>query len=157
MIISVSGTPGTGKSAAACIAAERLGWELVELNKFAEIKNLYAGYDEERKCKIVDIERMKKEISKISSKNMILESHYAHDMPCDIAVILRTSPGELRRRLLKRGWPKRKIDENAEAEIMEICKSEAIEQGKRVVEIDTTNKTPQKVAEEIVNYARHES
>jgi len=156
MIISISGTPGTGKTDVAKALAKRLGWGLVELNKLAEQKGLYSGYDKGRKCKIVDIDRVKREIEKMAKtkKNMVLESHYAHDMPCDVAVILRTNPAELRKRLVGRGWTRQKIEENIEAEIMEVCKSEALELGRQVLEIDTTGKTAGMVAEGITKELR---
>ncbi len=33
---------------------------------------------------------------------------------------------------------------------MEVCKSEALEMGKKVLEIDTSGKKPEKVADEII-------
>ena len=152
MIISISGTPGTGKTCVAKALAERLGWKLIELNRLAEENRLYAGYDEGRNCRIVDIDRVKKEVEKLvrKNKNLILESHYAHDMPCDIVVMLRINPAELRRRLVAKRWTRRKIEENVQAEIMEVCKTEALEQGRDVLEIDTTGKTPRMAADDII-------
>jgi broad-specificity NMP kinase len=43
----------------------------------------------------------------------------------------------------KRGWPAAKIEENIEAEIMGVCKEEALEAGKKILEIDSTEKTAQ--------------
>ncbi len=158
-IIAISGTPGTGKTKVAKELAKRLGWKLIELNKLAEDMSLYSGYDRKRKCKIVDIGRVKKEIEKIAkvNKNLILESHYAHEMPCDFVVILRTNPGELRKRMKAKGWSREKIGENIEAEIMEVCKTEALEHGKNVLEIDTTGKKAERVAEEIARELRRKS
>jgi adenylate kinase len=153
MIIAISGTPGTGKTETARALADSLGWKLLDLNKLAEERDLYSGYDEARKCRIVDVEGLGRAVEGISGRerNIVLESHYAHEMPCDIVVMLRTNPGELRNRLVSRGgWTTRKIEENVQAEIMEVCKSEAIEMGKKVVEVDTTGKTPAMVAEDII-------
>jgi adenylate kinase len=152
MIIAISGTPGTGKTEVAKALADKLGWKLIELNSLAEERGLYSGFDKSRKCKIVDIDGVKKAAGLIAreSRNLVLESHYAHDMPCDVAVILRTRPAELRARLVGRGWTKRKIDENIEAEIMEVCKSEALELGRQVLEIDTSSRTAGSSAELII-------
>lgn len=152
MIISVSGTPKTGKTSVAKVLAKKLKWRLVSLNQLAEEKGLYLGYDMSRRSRIVDIPRLRTEIRRLSkiSKNMILEAHYSHDMPCDVVVILRTNPGELRRRMRRAGWSRKKIEENIEAEIMEVVKGEAMEKARTVLEIDTTGRKPDWVAEQIV-------
>ena len=150
MIIAISGTPGTGKTTVAKLLGERLGYEVISLNDFAREKNLLCGYDERRKCDIVDVEKIKSELRKLKKKNLVIESHYAHDMDSDVLIILRTNPGELRKRGREKGWRREKIEENVLAEIMEICKSEALEQGKGFYEIDTSNKTPKDVVDEIV-------
>ena len=153
MIIAISGTPGTGKTVVSEKLAKKLGWKIISLNKLAEEKNLYAGFDKRRKCKIVDIKRLSKEVKRIK-ENVVIESHYAHEMPADFVIILRTEPKELKKRLEKRGWPKKKIEENIESEIMEVCKTEALEHRKRVYEIDTTGKKTERVVDEIIHFLR---
>jgi adenylate kinase len=78
-------------------------------------------------------------------------------MPCDAVVILRASPSELRKRMKAKGWPKEKIEENTEAEIMEVCRAEALEQGRKVLELDTTGRTPKSAAGEIVKKLKKKS
>lgn len=158
MIIAISGTPGTGKSEAAKFLVEKLNqevghesWRLIELNRMAEQKKLYSGYDKKRDCKIVDIDGLSGEIGRIGDQDLILEAHYAHEMPADLIIILKTNPGVLRERLKKRGWKTAKVEENVLAEIMETCRSEALETGKRVFEVDTTEKSPEGVADEILS------
>ncbi len=152
MILAISGTPCTGKTTIAKKLGKKLGWIVIGLNELAEKRNLYCGYDKKRKCKIVDLDRIKKQLKQIakSERNLIIESHYAHDIPCDIVVILRCNPAELRKRMQSKGWSEAKIEENIEAEIMEICKSEALELGKKIIEIDTTGKPSEAVIKEIV-------
>ncbi len=160
-IVSISGTPGTGKTEAAKALVERLNeevgferWRLIELNKMAEQKKLHSGYDEKRGCHIADTDALSREIGRIGDQDIILESHYAHEMPADLIIILRTNPGVLRERLRARGWKTEKVEENVLAEIMEVCKSEALETGKRVFEVDTTGKGPGDAAEEILSVIR---
>ncbi|NOX71821.1 MAG: AAA family ATPase, partial [Candidatus Micrarchaeota archaeon] len=64
MIIAISGTPGTGKTTIAKKLAKELGFEYVSLNELAEELNLYEDFDEKRNTKIVNIERISKEIEK---------------------------------------------------------------------------------------------
>ena len=152
MIISISGTPRTGKTSVAGVLARKLGWTLISLNELARKKNLYLGYDRARKSRIVDVKKLRAEVARISrkEKDLIIESHYSHDMPCDAVVILRTNPAELRKRMRKAGWTKKKTEENVEAEIMEVVKGEAIEKAKLVMEIDTTGRKPEWVADQII-------
>ncbi len=138
-VICISGTPGTGKTEVAKALSKKLGWMSISLNDLAESKDLYAGYDEERDCRIVDEDKVRAELDRSAEMhNIIAESHYAHDMNCDWAVILRTNPAELRERLKNKGWKPKKIEENVISEIMEVCKSEAMERGMKVLEFDTT-------------------
>ena len=151
MIIAISGTPGTGKSEVAKLLAKNLGWKLVDLNKVAEEHNFYDDYDEERGCKIVDTKSLAGEVEVLGIKeDLVLEGHFSHDMPCDLVIVLRCNPGELRKRFEKRRWPKKKIEENIEAEIMGICKEEALERDKKILEIDTTGKETEKSVKEIL-------
>jgi len=155
MKISLTGTPGTGKTEVARLLVKRLGWKLIDLNALADMKNLYKGFDKKRGCKIVDIKCLSGEVEKTAG-DAIIEGHFSHDIPCDFIIVLRCKPGELRKRLEKRGWSEAKIEENIEAEIMGICREEAAESGKEFMEIETTNKntaeTVEKIEKELQKY-----
>jgi len=138
MIISISGTPGTGKTEVAKKVAEKLDFEYVSLNEIAEEKDLYVGYDEERKCRIVDTDAISEELRKRKDKNLVIESHYAHDIYSDIRIILTCQLKELRKRMEKKGWPEKKIEENMDSEIMEVIRSDTIESGNEFHEIDNS-------------------
>ena len=127
MLVAISGTPGTGKTTVADALGLALGWHVMHLNGIARSKKLWLGRDRRRGCMVVDVEALQEEVRRIQKKerNLIIESHYAHEMDADVTVILRCSPAELRKRLEKKGWSKTKIDENVEAEIMEVCRQEA--------------------------------
>ncbi|MBI4164030.1 MAG: DUF359 domain-containing protein [Candidatus Aenigmarchaeota archaeon] len=156
MIIAVTGTPGTGKDTISKVLAKRLGFKLVDLNKLARDKCLLKGYDQKRRCDIVDIRKLNEEVKKFR-RDLVIQSHYAHDLNADLVVVLKTDLKELRKRLEKRGWPEEKIKENLEAEIFEICKDEALQKTKKVFEFDTTEKNPEKTAEDILNVVYRES
>jgi len=151
MIVAITGTPGTGKTEVAKALAKRTGWKYFSLNEIAEDKNLYEGYDEERMSKIVSIEKLREEVNTLAAehRNLIIESHYAHDMPCDVIFVLRTEPAVLRKRMLNKGFHTEKVAENMEAEMMEVIKDEAFASGKETHEIDTTKKRPDDTAKEI--------
>lgn len=159
MIIAITGTPGTGKTEAAKALAKRMRWKWFSLNGIAEAKKLYGGYDKERMSKIVDIRRLREEVNMLATENenMIIESHYAHEMPCDAVIVLRTDPEVLRKRMMKKRFHMEKIAENIEAEMMQVILDEAQESRKRVYEIDTTRKSPEKAAREIEKIIRNQT
>ncbi|MFH1294699.1 MAG: adenylate kinase family protein [Candidatus Aenigmatarchaeota archaeon] len=149
MLLAISGTPGTGKTEVAEALAKLKRWRVIHLNDLAQKKGLYIGFDRKRDCKIVDLESLREEVKKLH-EDLIVESHYAHEFDADIIIILRCHPKELRKRLESRRWSKKKIDENVESEIMEICRQDSWEAGKKALEVDTTGREPKEVAEEIL-------
>ncbi len=148
MIIAITGAPCSGKTTVAKYLAKTLGINLVELNAFVMKKGIFSGYDSKRRCKIVDLGRLGREIKRMGG-NVIIESHYSHLLDPDFVITLKCSPKDLIRRMRRRLWTKRKIEENIEAEIMEICKSEVVERGLKFYEIDVTGKSPKEIAGEI--------
>ncbi len=146
--ISISGTPATGKTEVGKLLAKKLGFGFIQLNELAKKKNLYCGFDRKRKCRIVDIGKVEKEVEKVGG-NLVIESHYSQNIKSDLIVVLRCETKELRKRMERKKWTKEKIEENIEAEIMEVCLSEAVSSGERVVVADTTSRRAESVAEEI--------
>lgn len=143
MIISVTGTPGTGKTAVARELASVLSYEYVDLNSLASDKGLVTGTDPVRGSRIVDEEKL----SDLElPENCVVDGHLSHYVKPDFIVVLRTRPDQLKERLLKREWPPRKIQENVEAEILGVCSSESQGTGKKMVEFDTSDKDPERSA-----------
>lgn len=100
-----------------------------------------------RDSHIVDLECVETRVCGFSG---VVEGHTSHLLRCvDLVVVLRTHPDELRRRLEARGYHHSKICENVEAEAMGLIVSEAvsIHGVEKVVEIDTTGKAVDEVAE----------
>lgn len=149
-MVAISGTPATGKTEVARAVGRKLGWPVLELNQLAKERGLFSGYDEGRKADIVDLEGIQKALDNIEAPNMIIESHYAHEMASDIVIILRAGPDEIRKRGAEKGWGRAKAEENVVAEIMEVCKQDALDAGRKVFEVDTTGKSPARVAGEVV-------
>ncbi len=139
MILAITGTPGTGKTAVAKILAERMGANLISINKL--LNEIKSGWDRKRKTKIVDEEDVKKAVKKhvIPGKTNIVEGHLSHLVDSSIIVVLRCNPEELEKRLKRKKWSTEKIKENVQAEILDEI---SVESGKKAYEIDTGGRKP---------------
>ncbi|MCX8202438.1 MAG: AAA family ATPase [Candidatus Micrarchaeota archaeon] len=126
-IYILTGTPGTGKTT---IAKHLLkyGFQVIDLNSLVIKKRLWRA--KERGCKVVNIPALQKEVKseilrmgKQSDKAIVIEGHLACELkiPADMAIILRTRPDILIKRLKSRKYPNYKISENVEAELVDYC------------------------------------
>lgn len=148
MIITISGTPGTGKTAVAKELWKLLGWDVVSIAELVKEKKLKSAYDRNRKTRIVDEKTLDKDIRKFldKRKNYIIDGGLAHFVKGDICIVLRANPAMLERRMKKRKWPEEKIKENIEAEILDVVTAEALDTSKNIIEIDTSKKTAKQTA-----------
>jgi len=139
-VISISGTPCTGKTEISKLLSKKLGYKLIQINELAEKLKAFIGYDKKRQCKILDMKKLEKEIKKIK-ENVIIEGHTSHLFPVDIIIVLRCNPETLKKRLERR-YPSNhlKVQENLEAEILGVITSESVMKNKKVYEIDTSEK-----------------
>ena len=60
MAIIVTGSVGTGKTTLAKKLAKDLNHKYIDVNKIISENKLDEGYDEERKCKIIDTKKLNK-------------------------------------------------------------------------------------------------
>jgi len=153
MRIALTGTPGTGKTSASKILIKN-GIKVIDLNDLATSKNFVSGRDSKRKSKIIDTVKLNQYINKNfpANETIIFESHLSHLLKCmDKIIILRCHPKELQKRLKTKGWNKEKIQENVEAEILDVILVETTEIHKRenIFEINTTNKKIIQIVEDI--------
>ncbi len=154
MIISLTGTPGTGKTKISNIL-EKKSYNVIHLNDLIKKKNLFFDMDKKRKSRIVDTEKIDEHLSENITKEgvTIIESHLSHLLKTvDKVIILRCNPKTLKKRLQKRKWGREKINENIQAEALDIILCETLElfQDKNVFEINTTDKTPEEVCSCII-------
>ena len=114
--------------------------------------------DTDRKTQVVDLEALNDSLEELTKKKehpIIIDGHYSHELLnedlVNLLIILRKAPWELIQILQNRLYSYDKIWENLEAEIMGIIAGEA--KGyplEKLHEVDTTNKTPEKTVEEII-------
>jgi adenylate kinase len=156
--IIITGTPGTGKTSVSKIVSEKLESELISVNELVDQKHIYTGINKEKEYKEVDLNHLSREIQSViqnSPKNVIVEGHLAHyiekDEFVDLVIVLRARPDILRKRLNKRAWSDSKVQENLEAEALDICTFEAVTNfGEKVNEIDTSDISMVEVADQIL-------
>jgi adenylate kinase len=149
VIISITGTPGTGKSSAGSVLASR-GRRVIELGDLIKEQRLYDGMDEERGSLEVDTDALAERLpALLPDGDVILIGHLSHLVPTDLIVVLRCRPSVLEKRLEGRGWPEAKVRENMEAEALDVILVESIESGTDAAEVDTTLMTPSQVADAV--------
>ncbi len=164
MIIIVTGTPGTGKTTLSSMLASKLGGRHIDVSRLIEEEGLWVSVDEERSNALVaDIDAVKRRIRAENSRVLIIDSHFGEEFASGIrdeeavVLILRLDPFILAERLRRRGWPKRKIRENVEAEILGVCTANALSsEARRVCEIDATGLTAERLLDKALRIMRGE-
>jgi len=144
--IIITGTPGTGKTSLAQILSKKLGLKIINVKEMIEEKNICEAYDQENQCKIVNLKKLKplliKKIKK-SKEDLVIESHLSHHIPkqyVDLCLVTKTEIKTLQHRLEKRNYSPKKIRDNLDAEIFDLCLTEAQEAGHNIWIVDTTRK-----------------
>lgn len=147
LVVAVTGTPGTGKKTFARALAPKINASVIELNRLIEEAGAFR-LDSEG-TKVANPTKMRKVIAEEIAKrgNVIVEGHLSHLLPTRLlthVVVLRTHPKILEKRLRKKGQSGHKLEENLEAEALDIILWEAVKAHgmKKVYEIDTTRRTP---------------
>jgi adenylate kinase len=119
---------------------------------------LESTIDKERETFVVDPTKVSEMIKKIEDKKdeiFIIEGHYAVDVipraEVSIVFVLRRDPRELEYILQKRGYSSKKIWENINAELLDVCLGDALSNmnSNRICEIDISGKDVDFIVEEI--------
>ena len=145
MKITITGTPGCGKTTVAKLLSELTGISVFHLSNLIREKGFYTDYDEERDAYVTDVEKLTEFFK--GKEKFIAEGLVAHYIPSDLCIILRVNPSELPKRLAGRGYSPHKVSENVEAERLAVIATEVFENpiAPRIALIDTTNRTPEDV------------
>ncbi len=159
MIIALTGTPGTGKTAVCDFLGEhyRKQYHIIDLNKLILDEKLYTGKDEKRNCFNADMDKLEMRVKQIIARtsgirDTIMEGHLSHFLPGDAIIVLRASPVALRRRLGKRReYSFEKVKENANAEALDVILVESTHRSDKVYEINTTDATVRSVVKSVIS------
>ena len=147
MRVAVTGTPGTGKTTA--VEAVETDLDVLHLNEVIKSEGLTTGHDDERDTLVADIAGVDEWLA--GRDDVLFESHLAHLFDADRVVVLRCRPDKLEARLTERGESAESAAENAESEALDLILSETVNRHGEdsVYEIDTTDTSPETVAEAI--------
>jgi len=159
-VIIVTGTPGVGKTAVSQLLAEKLGASHIDLGEIVKRERLTAGFDRRRATLIADEDKLKRRVQELidqCTSNVIVDGHYAASIipkrQVTRAFVLRCHPAQLKERMDQRYLKDTKLWENLAAEILDVSLYDAVMNlsRRKVCEVDTTNKTVEVVAHEIMS------
>ncbi|MCL2607752.1 MAG: adenylate kinase family protein [Methanomassiliicoccaceae archaeon] len=152
MIISLTGTPGTGKTTIADGLREK-GEEVIDLNLHIEENGLKERFDKKRDTYNVDVIRLNRSLkdSVPKDKNVFLDGHLSHFLNCDVIIVVRCNPSVLRERLVKRNYSSQKIMENVQAEALDVILCESSGSDAHVFEIDNTSCTTEQAVSAVAD------
>jgi adenylate kinase len=159
-IIILSGTPGVGKTVLGKLLAKEAGFTFLSLSELVKKERLYERFDRRARSYIINEPAVRKRLKDYfedhRKKGVVFETHslssILHKTRGVVAVVLRLDPVVLAKRLGARNWPKLKIWENVEAEMIDASLYDSLKVlGKRrVLEIDTTGRRPEELVREIL-------
>jgi adenylate kinase len=160
-IIIVTGTPGVGKTVVARLLAKKMGFTLSSLGDLVRKDRLHKGFDRKARSYLIDEHSVRRKLQRYfedhRKKGIVFETHSVNSiLPRTrgmVAIVLRLDPLVLAKRLRARNWPKLKIWENVESEMIDVSLYYSLKAlGKtRVLEIDATGKSPEELVREIFN------
>lgn len=149
MVISITGSPGTGKSTV-CSKLSESGYSVTSVRKLAEQNNCIEEYDSAQDTYPIDVNalRVKSDLSEYD----FIDGHLSHLLRTDAVVILRCKPESLKSRLEKRGYSEKKIRSNLEWEYLSGIASELSQDARPIIELDTTSSKISDLIDQILNF-----
>jgi adenylate kinase len=148
-VIIITGTPGTGKTSLALEIAKN-GYEYVDANKVIEQNNLVESFDKKRDTNVVDEKKLSDAFVKLikTKKALVIDSHMSHCIPAkyvNVCIVTKCNLKVLKKRLENKGYSKEKVRENLDAEILDVCLTEAEEAGHKLLIVDTSVRKPRDI------------
>ena len=85
---------------------------------------------------IAIISKLSKEKKEKGLNGVIVDSHLSHYLDCDYCIVVRSDIKKINKRLKARKYPAKKIEDNIQSEIFEICLDEARNAGHKIILIN---------------------
>ncbi len=139
--VAVTGTPGCGKTTLCGLLAAR-GHTVLDVAGLAAQAGAVAGHDPDDDADVIDIDAIQ---DLPLPADCYVDGHLSHYLAVDEIWIVRCDPDLLRGRLEARGYSPAKVQENWEAECMDLVLLEALDAGVRVVQRDGTRRSPEEL------------
>jgi adenylate kinase len=134
-MIVITGTPGTGKTTLAESLGKVLKLPVIHVNDLVK-KKKKLSLGREKGSIVVDTKALKKELRGFKG---IAEGHILCEISLPAtAIVLRTDPRELEKRLKKKKYGKKKVRDNVEAEALDYCLIRARQNYPHLVQVNTT-------------------
>ena len=155
MIIIVTGTPGTGKTTVSKWLSQKLKIPYLNVKKLIVKNKLYEKYDKKTSSYIVDTKLLNNKIVKEirNRKDIIIDSHLSHfisNKEVDLCIVCTCELKKLNKRLEKRKYNQKKIRENLDAEIFNICLEESKQEGHKTLLVETSIPWKNKLYSDII-------
>jgi adenylate kinase len=146
MKILITGTPGTGKTKIAMELSKLLKLPYFDVKKI--INNNPKTIDKKENDELIINPKLRQALDKELPRDCIFETHLIEYCPkTDLIIILRTKPGILKKRLLKRNYSAQKIRDNLEVEILDYFTQSA--KSNKVIEYDSSKGSAKNNAKKI--------
>jgi len=117
-------------------------------------EGLYLEKDIEMDSYVVDFDKLNEYIQSVGTKDILLDGHVSHYLNPDYIIVLRANPLLIKNRLESRNYNSEKLNENVEAELLDVCLVESIERNDEsmIFEIECSEKDPEKIVNEILMF-----
>jgi adenylate kinase len=131
-VVAITGSPGTGKTSVGN-RLRQMGFFVMNLFDFAKKYDCLSSFDEHRDSYIIDDEKLQHKLTQYLHAGhglVIIESHYADLIPEEFVIkcyVLSAPIKVLRKRYEEREYARDKIEENIQAEIMQVCWVDALD------------------------------
>jgi|TARA_B110000438_G_scaffold266413_1_gene280467 adenylate kinase len=145
---ALTGTPGTGKTS----ISKLLNTKVVNLSDYYEEAS--EGKTEFGEW-LLDLDKLNRLVKDLKLEDGFYEGHTSHTLDdLEMVLLLRCDPLVLRERLTKRNYSKEKINENLEAEALNIILDEALDhiEAEKIFQLDTTHLNPQESSKKVMEF-----